>query len=1124
MSGVINELSESESDSEILTQSKLKCEEKVDELRDIINIISKAIVQKLRHEKKIIMEKDGFVDIDNLKTFLSEFVKSNFTIENIKKSYLKQTDKKRWELKEECDKYYVRAFQGHSKSIGENITDVEEFQELISVPFTVYHGTTNKCVNIILEKGLKPMLRQHVHMASDLFGIRQNSEVILQIDMENAMKNGIKFYKASNGVILSKDIPCEFIKKLNDCEIETLKKYIKFVENDDPAIIDQFLLDLENTDSVLKTIIEQNSKLKKKCYKNALYNCYLIFVNGENDNILMSLGKKYDFPRGLPIFYIPGKQLNIYGFYPKFENDARNQNKLNESEFEGDELNFNFKYSGFLGQIIAFEIEGKPYWTTCSKKATNTDFSKDLYRIIKDKMNSAFVEKLCNEKIHFCGETMSKNDQMHGSRIETEALIVTSVGKGKWYDLTLCAEIDKLVEEDSYFVDFYPNEKMQEFAKENGLSVDNIYKISRDDIKSFMETLEKSRNFIDVEKMMEIIRETIGVEIKEGNITHQEICGNILEGLIIKIRSTGTKTIKYKFPFYTSRTMLLRSYIKDNIKDKITKACTELKSDFLDNCISYINSWVVNIKDDQNKWAYILLHLYKNFEEYTKEYDISNVSQHIFVMDKLIDDYNARKIEYIGDNPIITKKTSIIIPIVLSLGPIGVGKSTVSNALTELMNSSDEPQKFVHIDGDILDLDMATVLKLGEERNPYTLWQIYKNLINNYIPVLSTGGGCLFVYGKETKFILFDYIEKIFKGYKIEYNITIILPDKETKIITHENRNTIYEYLNNSTYNISDLFHEHKTKLGKIIDERNERSKNSGKVDDIINENSKTKMLNIDNLNIVKGVIDSCLSRVKENKGSKLNFLFFNKDYSHEQLENQKNYEIFKTVLNEINTPNINIPATFKQRRILCKYTKPDGIEEIHHITLDYDHDILVKSEIDEQYENKIVTGKYLMFFNKNYLDKKELLIENENVEITNSINEMNKICTDNYSLYSNLNRINDIKNIVSKIGKGKHVLLPILKEMNSILGKKPANQVFEIVKISENDIKEDEKIYHITVNSGLFPPSDSNILLENIKDKNRELEITLKKDKNIETTFYYDNIEHDVDVKFLNVFYIPTF
>jgi RNA:NAD 2'-phosphotransferase (TPT1/KptA family) len=207
----------------------LKCEnekEKVEKLENrmctepnnILNVISKAIVQKLRHEKKIIMQKDGFVDIDNLKTFLSDFVKSNFTIENIKKSYLKQKEsgkqsgKQRWELKQECDKYYVRVFQGHSKSVGENIEEFQEFQELLSDPFTVYHGTMNKCVHTILEKGLKPMSRQHVHMASELSGVRQNSEVILQIDMENAMKNGVKFYRALNGVILSKDIPSEFIK------------------------------------------------------------------------------------------------------------------------------------------------------------------------------------------------------------------------------------------------------------------------------------------------------------------------------------------------------------------------------------------------------------------------------------------------------------------------------------------------------------------------------------------------------------------------------------------------------------------------------------------------------------------------------------------------------------------------------------------------------------------------------------------------------------------------------------------------------------------------------------------------------------------------------------------------
>lgn len=1094
-----------------------------DEPKDVSNIISKVIVQKLRHETKIIMEKDGFVDTDNLKTFLSEFVKANFTIENIKKSYLKQKQmsKQRWELKERGDKFYVRVFQGHSKIIGENITDIEEFQELISVPFPVYHGTTIKSTDIILEKGLNPMTRKHVHMASDLWGIRHNSEVILQIDMENAMKNGIEFYKASNGVILSEYIPCEFIKKLDCNEIQTLKKFIKFIDNDDPTIIDQFSADLKKTDHILNTIIEENcKKLKKKIYKNTEHNCYLIFIVGNNDSALMSLGNKYNFPRGLPIFYIPDKQINIYGFYPKFDNDTRNQKIMDSSEFEGDDLNFNFKYSGFLGQIIPFNIGNESFWTTCSKNATNTDFSNDLYRIIKDKMNVEFVEKLCNKKIHFSGETMSKNDQMHGSEILRETLIITSVGNGKWYDLTMDTE---KIKEKNYFVDFYSNEEMQKFAIENNLSVDNIYKISENRIKSFMETLDKLRNFIDVKKIMEIISKTADIKIKEGNIKHQEICGNILEGLIIKIsRSSKTKTIKYKFPFYTSRTMLLRNYIKDNMNEN--KICEVITSEFLDNCISYINSWVVNIGEDQKKWSYILLHLYNNFNKYTELYDThNNVNQHIFVMDKLMDDYHAKKIEYDGDNPIITKKTSIVIPIILSLGPIGVGKSTVSGVIAELMNS-EETQKFVHIDGDILDLDIDTVLKLGEERNPYTLWQIYKNLIDNYIPILSTGGGCLFVYGKdEPKFILFDYIEKIFKGQKIEYNINIILPDKETKIINHKNRNTIYEYLNNSTYNISDLFHEYKTKLETIICDRNKRSVETGK-NDVINEKSKTKMLNIDNLNIVKGIIESCLTHVKENKGSKINFMFFNKDYSYKQLENQKNYEIFTPILNEINEPNINIPATFKQRRILCDYRKPNDREEMHHITLEYGHDIIVKSEIDEKYKNKNVRGEYIIVFNKNYLDKKNLLIENENPEIKNSIDEMNKICKNNYSLYNNLNEINDIKNIISRIGRGKHLLLPILKEMNVIMGKKPENQVFEIIKL--NDINEKYSNHHITVNSGVFSPSQSNDILEKIKDGNTEITLnkTNKDTTEITKTFYYDNVEHIVDVKFLNVFYIPIF
>jgi hypothetical protein len=437
--------------------------------------------------------------------------------------------------------------------------------------------------------------------------------------------------------------------------------------------------------------------------------------------------------------------------------------------------------------------------------------------------------------------------------------------------------------------------------------------------------------------------------------------------------------------------------------------------------------------------------------------------------------------------------------------------------------NSDGDENFVHIDGDVLDLDMATVLKLGDERNPYTLWQIYKNLIENRIPVLSTGGGCLVTFGKESKFILFENIKKIFEGHKVDFNITILLPNEETKIINNDNRDKIYEYLGSKTlYNIEALFKEYKAKLSTIIDERNERNKILGNLGDIINDDSKDKMLKIDNKEIVRTIIDSCMAHVKENNDSIINFLFYNKDYSYKELLNQTNYEIFKPILNKINTPNINITAMFKQRRILCKYTKPlDNKIYYHHVTLEFaesKNSIQINSE-DENYKKKIV-GNYIILFNKKYIDQKNSIKPKYEDEINNSIEDMNKKCDNNYSLYNNLKSFIDIKNTVSKISKGKHELLPILAEMSKIIGKTPEDQVFEIIKI-----KNDANLYHITVNSSIFSPVTSTIVLEKIKNGNDEILLTKKnKDKEIDMTFYYDNVEHKFVVEFINVFYMPAF
>jgi 2'-phosphotransferase len=70
------------------------------------------------------------------------------------------------------------------------------------------------------------MGRQHIHMAKGLpgeviSGMRQNSEVVIQINVTDAIKAGIRFFESDNGVILSDGIdgggviPAQFLKRIH---------------------------------------------------------------------------------------------------------------------------------------------------------------------------------------------------------------------------------------------------------------------------------------------------------------------------------------------------------------------------------------------------------------------------------------------------------------------------------------------------------------------------------------------------------------------------------------------------------------------------------------------------------------------------------------------------------------------------------------------------------------------------------------------------------------------------------------------------------------------------------------------------------------------------------------------
>jgi 2'-phosphotransferase len=139
--------------------------------------------------------------------------------------------------------YLIRANQGHSINV-----DTEGLLTPISidagnVPSTVVHGTDERAWTLISKSGgLRRMGRNHIHFASGLpegfksvdastgsaeekesapviSGMRKNSTILVYVDIEAAMKAGIKFFVSENGVILSEGneegfLPYKFFKRV----------------------------------------------------------------------------------------------------------------------------------------------------------------------------------------------------------------------------------------------------------------------------------------------------------------------------------------------------------------------------------------------------------------------------------------------------------------------------------------------------------------------------------------------------------------------------------------------------------------------------------------------------------------------------------------------------------------------------------------------------------------------------------------------------------------------------------------------------------------------------------------------------------------------------------------------
>jgi len=166
--------------------------------------LSRKLSYILRHNAQTLgikIRTDGYVSLDELVNYLKVNINDiNDVVDN--------DLKKRYTITTIDNNIYIRANQGHSmENIELNLKEIHSENEL---PICI-HGTYSDKVLLIKKHGLSRMKRNHIHMATDfpecsdkvISGMRKSCDIIIWIDVEKTMKEGIKFFRSSNNVILS---------------------------------------------------------------------------------------------------------------------------------------------------------------------------------------------------------------------------------------------------------------------------------------------------------------------------------------------------------------------------------------------------------------------------------------------------------------------------------------------------------------------------------------------------------------------------------------------------------------------------------------------------------------------------------------------------------------------------------------------------------------------------------------------------------------------------------------------------------------------------------------------------------------------------------------------------------
>lgn len=732
-------------------------------------------------------------------------------------------------------------------------------------------------------------------------------------------------------------------------------EYVEFTSYNNGILKNEFLQELRNNNDIIHfknladIISEKKNQIKVNFNKCKYENVYMVIISCHIDSILIKLGRSFNFPRGFPIMWIPGKMIKLFGFYPKFDNDNR-QSPDEESEFDDiNKIEFFKKWSGFLGQVCIFKLDEKLCWTCCSKNSANHDseYVQDCKRLFEKFLNPVNLNKLYSNNYHLCAEMMSFNDQKHGARVLKETPVITSLAQGCLVHLD--GSKPNIITNN--MVDFIPHQPLVEFCRENNLPCDSAIIISNGNAIEFMKNLSEGRDFMTNTRLNDLIsKNSDKVTLIEGTVKHQEILGDVLEGLVVKATKQNGQnfTKKYKFPNYTVRTMAIREFIK---KFTPLGLVNPILND--NEFINYCERWCITELGKEFWYKFlcsVAIILKKGTHPVFVPYQ--EVGLHIQICDFITTEILNNKLppeinlNFFDDLMYMYKKElsdSIKSTIIITVGPIGSGKSSTSEKISREFSGLTH-----HIDGDKLDLGiMEEVLNLKGERNDYTIWQIIKHLMLGQIPIISTGGGALFSFGKNPEFVLKQRIMEILG---IDVKIILLIPTSNV-----DN----FELYNSDIHDIESIYQKNQGDITKAIVGRVLRGE--WQMPDNFYPNPKKTKKSLEEMKKDEAFIITAAENFSRKiiKSSEKNLVFtrmlmeiandiimypkYNPDNYLDSDAIELNYEI---IAEKLTIPKDDIPelGNFQQDRILVK--KPDQI--YHHITIQYDNDRNIKKSIAE--------------------------------------------------------------------------------------------------------------------------------------------------------------------------------